>query len=95
MDAHLQHEPVHIEKSTNRNLHNPDSKFFNLDLARGGGQAMLMRGWSEVSPDGTMGVPTVADAATGTKCLQAAIEETTALVREIRALPILERTDHH
>jgi creatinine amidohydrolase len=51
--------------------------------------AMLMRWWSEVSPDGTMGDPTVADPETGTKFLRAAIEETTALIREIRALPIL------
>jgi len=69
--------------------------FFNLDLARGGGKAMLMRWWSEVSPDGTMGDPTVADPETGRQFLQAAIEETTALIREIRALPILPRKDHH
>ena len=29
------------------------------------------------------------------KFLAAAIEETTALVREIRALPLLKRKDHH
>ena len=74
---------------------NPDSKFFNLDLAGGGGGAMLMRWWSEVSPDGTMGDPTVADPETGKKFLAAAIEETTALIREIRALPFLQRRDHH
>ena len=32
---------------------------------------------------------------TGAQFLRAAIEGTTALVREIRALPILDRTDHH
>ncbi len=37
----------------------------------------------------------VADPETGRKFLEAAIEETTALVREIRALPILSRKDHH
>ena len=42
-----------------------------------------------------MGDPTVADAETGRKFLRAAIKETVALVREIRALPILRRTDHH
>lgn len=56
---------------------------------------MLMRWWSEVSPDGTMGDPTVADPETGKRFLDAAIEETTALVREIRALPLLQRRDHH
>jgi len=56
---------------------------------------MLMRWWSEVSPDGTMGDPTVADPETGREFLRAAIEETTALIREIRALPILARKDHH
>ncbi len=95
MYAHLHPELVHLEKATEQNLHDPDSRFFNLDLARGGGKAMLMRWWSEVSPDGTMGDPTVADPETGAKFLQAAIEETLALVREIRALPILDRTDHH
>jgi len=95
MYMHLHPERVHIEKSTAQNLHNPDSTFFNLDLAGGGGGAMLMRWWSEVSPDGTMGDPTVADPETGKKFLAAAIEETTALIREIRAMPILQRHDHH
>ena len=95
MYKYLAPEHVHIEKSATQNLHDPDSKFFNLDLARGGGKAMLMRWWSAVSPDGTMGDPTVADAETGKAFLTAAIDETTALVREIRSLPILKRTDHH
>jgi creatinine amidohydrolase len=95
MYLYLHPERVHLEKSATQNLHNPDSKFFNLDLAGGGGGAMLMRWWSAVSADGTMGDPTVADAETGKRFLQAAIEETTALVREIRALPILSRHDHH
>ena len=95
MYKHLHPDLVHIEKSKTQNLHDPDSQFFNLDLARGGGKAMLMRWWSAVSPDGTMGDPTVADAETGQRFLTAAIEETTALVQEIRRLPILQRTDHH
>lgn len=95
MYMHLFPGRVHIEKSATQNLHNPDSKFFNLDLAGRGGGAMLMRWWSEVSPDGTMGDPTVADPETGKKFLEAAIEETTALVREIRALPVLQRQDYH
>lgn len=95
MYMHLHPDDVYPEKAAEQNLHNPDSRFFNLDLAKGGGKAMLMRWWSEVSPDGTMGDPTVADAETGAKFLAAAIEETTALVREIRALPLLKRKDHH
>jgi creatinine amidohydrolase len=95
MYMHLHPDRVDIGKSTTQNLHDPDSKFFNLDLAGGGGGAMLMRWWSEVSPDGTMGDPTVADPDTGKRFLDAAIEETTALIREIRALPILKRRDHH
>jgi creatinine amidohydrolase len=95
MYMHLHPEHVHLEKSAAQNLHDPDSRFFNLDLARGGGKAMLMRWWSAVSPDGTMGDPTVADPETGALFLRAAIEETTALVREIRALPWLARKDHH
>lgn len=95
MYKYLHPEMVHLEKATEQNLHNPDSKFFNLDLARGGGKAMLMRWWSEVSPDGTMGDPTVADAETGKAFLEAAIEETTELVQEIKRLPILQRKDHH
>jgi creatinine amidohydrolase len=92
---HLHPELVHLEKAAPQIVHDPKSRFFNLDLARGGGRAMLMRWWSEVSPDGTMGDPTVADAETGARFLAAAIEETAALAREIRALPILQRTDHH
>ncbi len=95
MYKHLHPELVDLDKAEAQNLHDPNSRFFNLDLAKGGGKAMLMRWWSEISPDGTMGDPTVADAATGEKFLEAAIEETAALVREIRALPMLERTDHH
>ncbi|MGB5557476.1 MAG: creatininase family protein [Paracoccaceae bacterium] len=95
MYMHLHPELVDLTKSAKQIVHNPDSKFFNLDLAGGGGGAMLMRWWSEVSPDGTMGDPTVADAETGRRFLEAAIEETTDLVREIRALPILKRKDHH
>lgn len=95
MYKHLHPDLVNLEKATSRNLHDPDSKFFNLDLAKGGGKAMLMRWWSEVSPDGTMGDPTVADPETGARFLEAAIEETAALVREIRALPMLARKDHH
>ena len=95
MYMHLHPESVHLEKASEQIVHNPESRFFNLDLARGGGKAMLMRWWSEVSPDGTMGDPTVADAETGEKFLKAAIDETAALVKEIRQLPILERKDHH
>ncbi|MCB1362640.1 MAG: creatininase family protein [Rhodobacteraceae bacterium] len=95
MYKYLHPDLVHLEKSRAQILHDPESGFFNLDLARGGGKAMLMRWWSELSPDGTMGDPTVADAETGRKFLRAAIKETVALVREIRALPILRRTDHH
>jgi len=95
MYKHLHPDLVHLEKAASQIVHDPGSRFFNLDLARGGGKAMLMRWWSEVSPDGTMGDPTVADAETGQKFLQAAIEETAALVREIRTLPVLERKDHH
>lgn len=95
MYMHLHPEMVHLERAEAQIVHDPDSRFFNLDLARGGGKAMLMRWWSEVSPDGTMGDPTVADAETGRKFLAAAIEETTALAREIRRLPLLKRKDHH
>jgi creatinine amidohydrolase len=95
MYAHLHPEHVDLSRAESRIVHDPDSRFFNLDLAKGGGKAMLMRWRSEVSPDGTMGDPTVADPETGREFLRAAIEETTALVREIRALPILARKDHH
>jgi creatinine amidohydrolase len=95
MYMHLHPERVDLSRAATQNVHDANSKFFNLDLADKGGGAMLMRWWSAVSPDGTMGDPTVATAGNGKKFLAAAIEETTALVREIRALPILPRTDHH
>lgn len=92
---YLHPDLVHLEKAQNQNLHDGKSKFFNLDLARGGGKAMLMRWWSSVSPDGTMGDPALATAENGEAFLKAAIEETADLVREIRELPLLERQDHH
>ncbi|MPV86759.1 creatininase family protein [Ostreibacterium oceani] len=95
MYAHLEPEHVDLSKAATQNLHDDKSQFFNLDLTTGGGKAMLMRWWSAVSPDGTMGDPVVANPETGREFLAAAIEETTALVREIRALPILSRIDHH
>ena len=42
-----------------------------------------------------MGDPTVADAETGRRYHEAAVEETLGLVREMRKLPILKRVDHH
>lgn len=92
---HLHPEFVDLDKAEKQILHNPDSKFFNLDLAAGGSPANLMRWWSEISPDGTMGDPTVADAETGRLFLEAAVNATVELAQEIRALPILKRKDHH
>ncbi|MCC5970288.1 MAG: creatininase family protein [Pararhodobacter sp.] len=95
MYMHL--DPAHIypERAAKQVVHNPDSRYFNLDLASGGARAMLMRWWSEHSPDGTMGDPTVATAENGKRFFDAAVEETLGLVREMRALPILPRKDHH
>lgn len=92
---YLHPELVYLDKAKKQMLHDPDSKFFNLDLAAGSSPASLMRWWSEVSPDGTMGDPTVADAETGRLFLEAAIDATVELVQEIRMLPILKRKDHH
>ena len=92
---YLHPERVNLDKARKQIVHDPESQFFNLDLASGGSRAMLMRWWSEVSPDGTMGDPTVADENTGKLFLEAAIARTAELVREIRALPLLERKDHH
>jgi creatinine amidohydrolase len=92
---YLHPELVNLDKAEKRILHNPDSKFFNLDLAAGGSPASLMRWWSEITPDGTMGDPTVADSETGRLFLEAAVDETVELVQEIRSLPTLKRVDHH
>ena len=48
MYAYLHPEHVDLSKAATQNLHDPGSRFFNLDLAKGGGKAMLMRWWSEV-----------------------------------------------
>ena len=95
MYMHLHPELVDLDKAEKQILHNSDSKFFNLDLAAGGSPANLVRWWSEISPDGTMGDPTVADADTGRLFLEAAVNATVELVQEIRAMPILKRKDHH
>jgi len=95
MYMHLHPELVDLDKAEKQILHNAGSKFFNLDLAAGGSPANLMRWWSEISPDGTMGDPTVADAETGRLFLEAAVNATVELVQEIRAMPILKRKDHH
>lgn len=92
---YLHPELVDIDKAERQVVHDPDSRFFNLDLAGGGSPAMLMRWWSQVSPDGTMGDPTVATPENGKRFLEAAEDALVALVREIRNLPILERKDHH
>ncbi|MBV1866271.1 MAG: creatininase family protein [Rhodobacteraceae bacterium] len=92
---HLHPELVDLNKAEKQILHNAGSKFFNLDLAAGGSPANLVRWWSEISPDGTMGDPTVADAETGRLFLEAAVNATVELVQEIRAMPILKRKDHH
>lgn len=92
---HLHPELVDLSKAEKQILHNASSKFFNLDLAAGGSPANLVRWWSEISPDGTMGDPTVADAETGRLFLEAAVNATVELAQEIRAMPILKRKDHH
>ncbi len=95
MYMHLNPEYVYLEKATKQILHDPESRYFSLDLAAGNSRAMLMRWWSELTPDGTMGDPTVADAKIGKKFIGAAVEEMIGLVREIRNLPVLRRKDHH
>ncbi len=94
MYMYLDPEHVYPERAVKRVVHSPDSRYFNLDLA-GGGRAMLMRWWSQSTPDGTMGDPTVADPELGRRFFEAAVEETLGLVREIRALPLIPRRDHH
>jgi creatinine amidohydrolase len=91
---HLDPDHVYPDRAKAQIVHDPASRYFNLDLA-GRNRAMLMRWWSAQSPDGTMGDPTVATAERGKLFLEAAVRETVGLVREIRALPWLERRDHH
>lgn len=92
---HLDPEHVYLDRAAAQVVHDPSSRYLNLDLASGGSRAMLMRWWSAQSPDGTMGDPTLAEPETGRQFLEAAVEETLGLVREIRRLPILPRKDHH
>ena len=93
---YLYFDPKHIypERAVRQVAENSASKNLNLDLA-GGARAMLMRWWSTQTPDGTMGDPTLASAEMGKKYFDVAVEETLKLVREIRALPLLSRQDHH
>lgn len=72
-----------------------DIEILNLDLTGSGGGAILMLWRSEVSPGCKLGNPANATPGNERMFLKAATEDTAALIRELRALPILERTDHH
>ena len=95
MYLYLDPENIHLERAFSQNLHDPESKNFNLDLAGGGSRAMHMNWWSAISPDGTMGEPTLADAEIGKQFFEAAVEETIGLIDEVASLPIRQRVDHH
>ncbi len=87
-------EHVQMDKAAKSIVHDETHDFFCLDLA-GGAKAMAMQWWSSQTDDGTMGDPTVADAAKGERFFNAAVRETVKLVREIRQLQIKPRKDHH
>lgn len=91
---HLDPEHVGMQNAESDISHDPTSRYFSLDLM-GGAKAMLMSWWSAQTDTGTMGDPTVADAARGRIFFEAAVTETVGLVREIRRLPIRPRRDHH
>jgi creatinine amidohydrolase len=85
---------VQLDKARPSIVHDDTKKYFSLDLM-GGATAMAMQWWSSQTEDGTMGDPTAADAAKGKLFLEAAVKATVELVREIRALRLQPRKDHH
>jgi creatinine amidohydrolase len=77
----------------------PLSPSFQTDLLAGthpqGSAAHLVTYWSSRTPSGVMGDATRATAGKGRTLLAAAAEGLVALIRELRATPILPRRDQH
>jgi creatinine amidohydrolase len=87
-------ESVQFDKAKKYIVHEDSKKYFCLDLM-GGSKAMAMQWWSAQTEDGTMGDPTVADAGKGKLFFDAAVRATVELIREIRAIQLHSRKDHH
>jgi creatinine amidohydrolase len=67
----------------------------NLWMDWSDGPLKLMPWWSSFSESGVQGDPTKATAAKGEELFRVAVEEVAAFVRELRALPLPRRKDHH
>jgi len=91
---HLDPEHVQIDKAKRSIVHDEKSRYFCLDLM-GGSKAMAMQWWSAQTEDGTMGDPTVADPDQGKLFFEAGVAEVVGLIREMRAMKLGLRVDHH
>jgi creatinine amidohydrolase len=91
---HLDPDRVQLDKAKASIVHDESKKYFSLDLM-GGSKAMVMQWWSAQTENGTMGDPTLADPQKGKSFFEAAVRATVELIREIRAIQLKTRKDHH
>jgi len=89
---HIAPEAVDMAEATDERGY-PDSEHMWMDWADG--PLKLMPWWSSFSRSGVQGDATKATAAKGRALFDAAVQEVTDFVRELRATPLPQRVDHH
>jgi creatinine amidohydrolase len=88
LDASL----VQMDKAE-KDISFPPSDYFYMDWIDGPGS--MMEYWSTLSRTGTMGDPTLANAAKGRVLLEAAVDELVMVIGEMKRREIRRRVDHH
>jgi creatinine amidohydrolase len=90
---HLDAPRVQMDKAQ-KEMGMPRSEFIWMDLMEGS-PVLLMDEWTRFSKTGVSGDPTKANAEKGRVVFEAVVEALVRLVREFKARPRAERTDHH
>jgi creatinine amidohydrolase len=89
---HLQPEAVDMDAAVEERGY-PETQHAWLDWSDG--PLKLMPWWSAFSESGVQGDATAATAEKGAALFEAAVEELSTYVRELRSMTLPERTDHH
>jgi ribonuclease HI len=92
-DLYLDSERVQTDKAC-REMTLPKSDFIWMDLLDGP-PIRLMDHWTRFSKSGVNGDPTLATVEKGKVIFEAVVDNFVRLVREFKARPRGERTDHH